>query len=96
MTTFRIVIMISCLTILSLTGFACSAPKHLSPEYGESYHEAFSSQVIDPDAPEDPSHADTLPGDIANKIYKKRYIKSMTEKEKEKEEGVGQQLRDIN
>ena len=88
--------MISCLAILSLTGFACSASKHLSPEYGESYHETFSSQVIDPDAPEDPSYADTLPGDIANKIYKKRYIRSMTEKEKEKDEGVGQQLRGIN
>ena len=82
------------LLIISGLVFGCASPKHLSPDYGKACKAAFAAQVINPDAPEDPSPADTLPGDIAQKIYKERYIKGLTE-EKKTEETASQQLQDM-
>lgn len=61
-------------------------PGRLDPDFGENYRNAFSSQAINPMAPVDSSPAATLPGELANQIYKKRYVKPMTEEKKEKED----------
>ncbi|BBO89724.1 hypothetical protein [Desulfosarcina ovata] len=59
---------------------ACSAaPQRLDFHFGQYVTAGFSAQPINPDAPTDPTPAETLPGDLAGHIYKKRYIKGMTE-----------------
>lgn len=65
---------------------ACStAPQRLDPHFGAYLETGLRAQVVNPDAPSDPTPADTLPGDLAGQIYKKRYLKAMTEEKKEKE-----------
>jgi len=83
--------LISCL-ILSL---GCTVPDRQSPNLGKSYKLGFSSQIINHDAPYDRSPVDTLPGDIANQIYHKKYIPSLTEK-KENKDSASQELGDMD
>ncbi len=61
-----------------------TAPQAPSPRFGQCIQEAFYAQVLHPDAPRDASPADRLPGELADQIYKKRYVKTMTEEKKEK------------
>ncbi len=75
-----------CFAALAMISCADTADRHLSPEYGRCYRQAFSAQPVNPAAPEDPSPAMTLPGEIASKMYHERYIPAMTEK-KEKDAG---------
>ena len=56
----------------------CSANKHFSEDFGQSYQEGFSAQIANPTAPVDTLPADTLPGEISDRIYQQRYVKSMT------------------
>lgn len=72
------------------------APAHFSPDYGKSYRALFSRQVVNTGAPSNPEPVVTLPGAVGSDIYKKRYIKSLTEDKKEKKESVGRQLRDLD
>jgi hypothetical protein len=88
----RNTVMLMCMFVFAGGVIACSAPAHLSPDYGDAFRSAVAAQVLNPEAPEDPAPADTLPGEIASQIYKKRYIKSLTEEKKEKE-GVSERLR---
>jgi hypothetical protein len=62
----------------------------LDPEYGRRVEAGLAAQAINPNAPDDPTPADSLPGDLANQIYKKRYIKAMTEEKKEKDDTASQ------
>ncbi|GAB6906859.1 conserved exported hypothetical protein [Desulfosarcina cetonica] len=65
---------------------ACSAPpQRLDPHFGACLEAGLSAQAINPNAPSDPTPADTMPGDLADQIYKKRYLKTMTEEKKEKD-----------
>ena len=64
--------------LLNMAGVEKNAPevssndgKHLSKDFGRSYRAMFSTQVINPDAPEDKTPVDGYPGDIAEKIYEK-------------------------
>ena len=75
--------------LLSCTG---TATQHLSGDFGESFHTGFSRQVMHPEAPADPMPVDTQPGELAHQIYKKRYIKEMTEEDKDQEESVSQKI----
>jgi CDGSH-type Zn-finger protein len=59
---------------------------HLDPEFGQCVKAGFEAQALNPNAPADHAPADSLPGDLANQIYKKRYIKTMTEEKKEKDD----------
>ncbi|BBO86511.1 hypothetical protein DSCO28_70770 [Desulfosarcina ovata subsp. sediminis] len=70
---------------------ACTtAPQRLDPHFGEYLEAGISAQIVNPDAPMNPAPADTLPGDLAGQIYKKRYVKSMTEEKKENENASSQ------
>jgi hypothetical protein len=71
------------------------APRYMSQDHGQSYKAAFSRQVVNPEGPSDPAPAETLPGALGNDIYKKRYIKSMTEERREEGESVSKQLGDL-
>ena len=72
------------------------APRYLSQDHGQSYKAAFSQQVVNPDAPENRGPVDTLPGAVGSKIYQKRYVDTLTTEQKDHQESVGQQLRDLN
>ena len=50
-------------------------------------------QLVRTDAPLDRTGQDSLPGALASDIYKKRYIKTMTEKEKDKKDNASQEFR---
>jgi type IV pilus biogenesis protein CpaD/CtpE len=98
MTTIRI--LKSYLTVLLVGGLITAGmagcgtvDKHLSEDFGQYYTEGFAAQVANPLAPEDPQPADSLPGEISDQIYQKRYIKSMTE---EKEDDNGGQMQNVN
>ncbi|MGD8387562.1 MAG: hypothetical protein PVG49_10510 [Desulfobacteraceae bacterium] len=91
----------ACILTTALTGLllgsGCQhASRTLGLDHGTSYHAAFSRQVLNPDAPEDPTPADTMPGELAHEIYKKLYKKSMTEKKKDENESVRQELGGTN
>lgn len=60
--------------------------QRMDPQFGQCVNNSLAAQVINADAPDDPSYADALPGDLAGQIYTKRYVKSMTEKKKEDED----------
>jgi hypothetical protein len=60
-----------------------ASEKH-DPHFGQCVEAAFAAQVLHPEGPADASPADLLPGDLADQIYKKRYVKGMTEEKKEK------------
>ncbi len=64
----------------------CSPRPHLSADFGEAYFTGTRAQVLNPSAPEYPNPVQTLPGELAVQIYQQRYIKSMTEEKKEKED----------
>jgi hypothetical protein len=66
--------------------------KHLSPDFGEAYSEAFAAQVANPGAPDNPGAADALPGEVSNQIYQKRYLKAMTEEKEEDDSGRMQNI----
>lgn len=83
------------LTMIILYSGCGHTPQYLTKNFGESYESAFSSQVINPEAPDDKKPVEALPGTIGTMIYQKRYVKSLTEEKKEEEEGVSRQLRDL-
>ena len=60
---------------------ACSTAQeeHLGPRFGECLKAGFAAQLVNPNAPNDSSPADSMPGELATQIYKNRYLKSMTE-----------------
>ena len=76
---------------------ACSSTtgERIDHRFGECLESGLAAQVINPDAPVDPSPADSLPGDLGVQIYNKRYIKSMTE-EKDEEDDVSSELGGMN
>lgn len=68
-----------------LSGCA-SDRRHLSDDFGETYFQGVNAQIVNPAAPVNAAPADTLPGEVAQKIYNQRYVKSMTEKKEEKDD----------
>ena len=83
------------LTMIPICAGCRHAEKNLSSGFGKSYKAAFNRQVINPDSPKDLGPVDTLPGSVGNQIYRKRYVKSLTE-EKKSEESVSQELSDLD
>ncbi len=67
------------LGLLFLAGCSGTPDKHLSPDFGHAYADAFAAQVVNPAAPAEPQAITPLPGEIADLIYQKRYIQQMTE-----------------
>ena len=72
-----------CALIFAVTG-CCSRYQDTSSELGRFYHSAFAAQVFNLDAPKDRSKADRLSGNLAVRIYKERYVKSMVKEKDEK------------
>lgn len=64
--------------------------KNLSPDFGQSLSQAFTTQAINPAAPVDATPVDSLSGDLGEQIYQKRYVKMMTEEKEEKEDASSQ------
>lgn len=87
-----IYIVIGFLGVAALISCTGTATQHLSGDFGESFHTGFSRQVMHPEAPADPAPAEAQPGELAHQIYKKRYIKEMTEEDKDQEESVSQMI----
>jgi len=65
----------------------------MSDDFGEAYYTALSAQKLNPAAPVNPTPANSLPGELAEKIYQQRYVKSLTEKQ-ESEDSVDDELGD--
>lgn len=75
------------IAVFLLAGCTSSATgQRMDPRFGQCLEAGLASQVINADAPDDASHADALPGDLAGQIYNKRYVKSMTEEKKENDD----------
>ncbi len=74
------------MAVFAFAGCAGEPTSHLSNDFGQSYKTAFNAQVLHPDAPRDTSAADTLPGEIADKIYQNRYVHGLTSKPKDKDD----------
>ena len=74
------------IAIVLLAGCTSSSGQRMDPRFGQCLEAGFAAQVINPEAPSDPSPADTLPGDLAGQIYNKRYVKTMTEEKKKNDD----------
>jgi hypothetical protein len=74
------------IVIFLVGGCASTTGQRMDPRFGQCVNDGLKAQVINADAPEDPSYADALPGDLAGQIYNKRYVKSMTEEKKDNED----------
>jgi len=61
------------LTLLAILLAGCSAPKHLSHDFGDAFTQNVYAQVINPDAPVNRNPVTTMPGALANAIYKNKY-----------------------
>ena len=84
------ILSIAAVLLLNGCGAVTESPDHMAPRFGQCLENGLSAQAVNPAAPADPSPADSLPGDLADKIYKKRYEKAMTEEKKEKEDASSQ------
>lgn len=77
--------------------FGCKhTPEHLAPDYGKSFNAAFKRQALNPEGPKDLSPANALPGKLASDIYKKRYVKTMTEKKEKGKDNISEELGDLD
>ena len=74
-------------SIVVLAGCAAGSSGPDLPDIGRTLQTGLQRQVIRPEAPADRTPADGLPGELASKIYKKRYVKTMTEKENKTKDG---------
>jgi hypothetical protein len=62
----------------ALAPLGCAGPYHLSENYGKSYDALFQAQVANPDAPEDPTPVEGMPGYTASQIYNDIYLPGLT------------------
>ncbi|SCY61789.1 hypothetical protein [Desulfoluna spongiiphila] len=70
------------LVLLSLVAIllaGCATPKHFSNEFGQAFTQTFHAQVMNPDAPVNRAPVTTMPGTLANAIYKNKYEHPMKE-----------------
>jgi len=67
------------LSLVAILLAGCAAPKHLSNEFGEAFTQTFHAQVISPGAPVNRNPVTTMPGALANAIYKNKYEHPMKE-----------------
>jgi hypothetical protein len=74
------------IAVFLLGGCTSTTGQRMDRQFGQCVKDSLAAQVINADAPDDPSYADALPGDLAGQIYTKRYVKSMTEEKKENDD----------
>lgn len=83
----KICFLLSLVSLMVILSGCMHEPRRLSEDYGQKNADAFAAQVINPFSPEDGTPVAELPGELADKIYKNRYLKEMTEKTEESESG---------
>ncbi len=66
-----------CAVLVALA--ACAGPATELPEPGRASREAFARQVIDPDAGRAGVEPPAWPADIASRVYRERYRRSLVE-----------------
>ena len=72
---------------------ACATDENLhGPDMATPLKTGLQRQLVQPDAPRDRTGNTPLPGALAADIYKKRYVKTMTEEDKENEENASQEF----
>lgn len=95
----RLTLKLPCLVvitaIIALHSGCRHAPRHLAPGFGETCKKIFNRQVLNQEAPEDRKHVSSIPGNVADQIYHKKYIKGLTE-EKEEKDDVNRELKSLN
>jgi hypothetical protein len=81
--------------IVAVSLTACAAPScETAPSHvGKALAAGLNRQVLHPEGPADRSPVDGLSGELAAQIYKKHYLKSMTEKETQNAEKASQEFR---
>ncbi len=57
----------------------CAGTGAEAPEFGRASREAFARQVVDPQAGRKAGAAPGWPGDIASRVYRERYRRSLVE-----------------
>ena len=81
--------------LLACLCLACETPgprAHFTEDYGTIYRQGFAAQVVNPEAGTASSPVDTLPGDIAQKIYDNRYVDPLTKTIKEEDDSLLQEI----
>ena len=81
---YRFHLYIGLLALLVLTGCTTDPGSKYRP--GQALRTLFAAQVINPDAPEDPSPVDGISGYISEGIYSERYLKTIMEDPDDDEE----------
>jgi len=87
----KLALVLAALSALLLLN-ACATDCYDPSAHGRSHRALFSAQPVNLDAPADPAPAMTLPGNVSNDIYQKRYLPVMTEKQSEKDEKLETQF----
>ena len=60
--------------ITALVATGCAGPSHFSENFGKSYNALFQAQEVNPDAPDDRTPVDGMPGYTATQIYNNVYL----------------------
>ncbi len=76
--------------LVMISACQTTVERHMSPEFGRCVSAGVEAQILNPHAPRDPSSAASMPGDLAQQIYNKRYVKTMTEEKKKGEDTASQ------
>jgi len=74
-----IVLAASVIAAIAIACQGCATTSSNAYDHGRSYNALFAAQAVNPHAPADPAFAASLPGDVADRIYNERYVKSLTE-----------------
>ncbi len=77
--------LITALAAVSLAACATPGSGLTGPDLASALKTGLDRQVIRPAAPADRAPAVSLPGELASRIYQERYIKTMTEKKRNKD-----------
>ena len=86
-------ILILTVFLLLVPGCASHGPKeHFTDDYGQIYRQGFATQVVDPEAGTASPPVDTLPGEIAQKIYDNRYVDPLTKQIEEEDESLMREI----
>ncbi len=79
-----------CFFVFILSGLqGCAPVAEETYPFGESSKTLFAAQVINPNAPEDPSPVNEMPGQVSELIYYQRYMDEMVTPEDEEEKSSG-------
>lgn len=73
--------LITAICLMMGAAAGCTGSKHLSSTYGRTSAAMFKAQVINPNAPDDRTPVEGMPGYEAVQIYNDIYLPQMTDSE---------------